>query len=71
LKVKSWEFFNAKRQNVSIQQAAFTRQSNFSSEFLQVSYVISPSAAHTVVIVNTVIPSATETASVLLKDKIV
>jgi hypothetical protein len=75
LKIKSWEFFNAKRQNISIEQAAFTKPSNVSSKFLQVSYVISPRAAkfntpHTVVIGNTVIPSATETASMMLKDKI-
>jgi hypothetical protein len=75
LKVKSREFFNAKRQNVSIEQAAFTKESKISSKFLQVSYVISPRAAkfntsHTVVIANTVIPSATETASMMLKDKL-
>jgi hypothetical protein len=75
LKLESREFFNSKRQIVSIEQEAFTKHSNVSPKFLQVSYVISPRAAkcntpRTVVIGNTVIPSATETASMMLKDQI-
>jgi hypothetical protein len=76
MKVNSKDFlFNAKRQDLSTQQAKMRTKVNISLKCLQASYAISLRAAkcktpHTVV-QELVVPSAIEIASIMVDDKIV
>jgi hypothetical protein len=74
MKGKLKDFFNAKREDLSTQQATLKTNVNISSKCLQASYAISLHAAkcktpHTVV-QELVVPSAIEIASIMF-DKIV
>jgi hypothetical protein len=75
MKGKSKDFFNAKRQDLSTQQATLKTNVNISSKCLQASYAISLYAAkcktpHTVV-QEPVVLSTIEIASIIFDDKIV
>jgi hypothetical protein len=77
MKVKTKDPFNAKRQDLSTQQATLETNVNISSKCLQASYAISLHAPnskcktpHTVV-QQPVVPSAIEIALIMLDDKIV
>jgi hypothetical protein len=75
MKGKSKDFFSAKRQDLSTQQATLETNVNISSKCLQASYVISLCAAMCktlhIVVQELVVPSAIEIASVMFDDKIV
>jgi hypothetical protein len=75
IKGKSKDFFSAKRQDLSTQQATLKTNVNISSKCLQAPYVISLCAAMCktshIVVQELVVPSAIEIASVMFDDKIV